>query len=68
MKKICARFLRGVLVLLSLLPLKFHYFLADIFAWMIKKMLKYRTDVIYVNLARSFPQLKYHGVFCTNFR
>ena len=39
MKKFCVGFVRGGLVLLSKLPLKIHYFMADIFAWFIKKFM-----------------------------
>ena len=60
MKKFCVGFVRGGLVLLSKLPLKIHYFMADIFAWFIKKIMKYRSGVIHTNLARSFPHLKYN--------
>ena len=59
MKKLYVGFVRGGLVLLSKLPLKFHYFMADIFTWFIKKIMKYRTDVVWTNVARSFPDLKY---------
>lgn len=48
--------------MLSKLPLKFHYFLADIFAWFIKKIMKYRSGVIWTNVARSFPHLKYNAL------
>ena len=59
MKKLYIGFVRGFLVLLSKLPLKFHYFLADIFAWFIKKIMKYRAGVIWTNVSRAFPHLKY---------
>lgn len=62
MKKFYVGFVRGSLVLLSKLPLKFHYFMADIFTWFIKKIMKYRMEVIWVNVARSFPHLKYGEV------
>ena len=41
------------------LPLKFHYFWGDVFAWACRHLAHYREDVVTVNLARSFPQLKY---------
>ena len=47
------------MVVFSKLPLKVHYFLADVFTWFIKRIMKYRADVILVNLAKSFPDLKY---------
>jgi KDO2-lipid IV(A) lauroyltransferase len=36
--------------------------LADIFAWFIKKIMKYRSGVIWTNVARSFPHLKYKAL------
>ncbi len=45
--------------LFSLLPRQFFYFLSDICAFLLMKVFKYRTSVVYVNLARSFPDLKY---------
>lgn len=59
MNEFYVKIVRGILVLLSKLPLKFHYFMADIFTWFIKKIMKYRMDVIWVNVARSFPDKKY---------
>ena len=41
------------------LPLKFHYFWGDVFAWTCRRLLHYREDVVTVNLARSFPERKY---------
>lgn len=52
-------FLRGAMVLLAKLPLKFHYFMADIFTWFIKKIMRYRMEVICTNVARAFPDRKY---------
>lgn len=59
MKRLTVKFVRGVLVLYSKLPLKFHYFMADVLAWFVKNVMRYRADVIYTNLARSFPDMKY---------
>lgn len=41
------------------LPLKVHYFFADFVAWMAGNVLRYRSDVVMINLARSFPEKKY---------
>ncbi|MCQ2136831.1 MAG: hypothetical protein MJY67_07955, partial [Bacteroidales bacterium] len=41
------------------LPLRWHYMWADVIAWFMKKVLHYRQDVIYTNLARSFPWKPY---------
>lgn len=59
MKKILADIIRGIIVLASKLPLKFHYFMGDILAWFIKNVLHYRSEVVWINIARSFPDKKY---------
>lgn len=41
------------------LPLKFHYFMGDILSWIAEKLLRYRTDVVWINISRSFPEMKY---------
>ena len=46
-------------MLLSKLPLKFHYCVGDFFAWLAGKCLHYRSDVVWVNISRSFPDKKY---------
>ena len=53
---------RGVLVTFSKLPLKFHYFMGDIFAWMAKKVFRYRYSVVLQNVSRSFPDKGYYGL------
>lgn len=45
--------------LLALLPLKFHYFFGRCVAWIVAVPLRYRKDVVMINLARSFPDKKY---------
>ena len=47
------------MVLLSKLPLKFHYFMGDVVAWLAKNVLRYRSDVVWINISRSFPDMKY---------
>lgn len=59
MKKIAVNITRGALVAMSKLPLKFHYFMGGIFAWLARSVFRYRYDVVMVNLSRSFPDLKY---------
>lgn len=59
MNKASVYIVRGVFRALSVLPLKFHYFMGDVFAWLARVVLKYRTDVVWVNIARSFPDRKY---------
>ena len=50
---------RGAIVLLSKLPLKFHYFMGDFLAWLAKTVFSYRTGVVWMNISRSFPDMKY---------
>ena len=45
--------------LLSLLPLRVHYLFSSIVSWFLRSVIGYRKDVIYINLARSFPKYKY---------
>ena len=59
MKKFAVNITRGMLVALSKLPLKFHYFMGDILAWMVRCVFRYRYDVVITNLSRSFPEKKY---------
>ena len=47
------------MICLGKLPLKFHYFMGDILSWIAEKLLRYRTDVVWVNISRSFPEMKY---------
>ena len=51
--------LKGIMSLFALLPLKVHYWNAKGFAWFIGSVVRYRRDDVMVNLARSFPELKY---------
>lgn len=45
--------------LLSLLPLKVLYLFSDGMAFLLRKVFHYRSSVVYSNIARSFPDLKY---------
>lgn len=45
--------------LLQILPLRVHYVLGDFVAWLAEKVFHYRVHDVTVNLARSFPELKY---------
>lgn len=47
------------LYLVSLIPLKILYLVSDFLAFVLEKIAGYRSYVIYINLARSFPDLKY---------
>ena len=59
MKNLGVNIVRFFLVGLSKLPLKFHYFMGDIFAWLARVVIRYRYDVVMINLSRSFPDKKY---------
>ena len=59
MNKILADIVRGLMVALSKLPLRFHYFMGDVVAWLAKNVLRYRSDVVWINISRSFPDMKY---------
>lgn len=58
MKDLCVRIFRGIIVILSALPLRFHYLMGDVLSWMARNILHYRTAVVLVNLSRSFPEKK----------
>ena len=47
------------MICLGKFPLKFHYFMGDILSWIAEKLLRYRTDVVWINISRSFPEMKY---------
>lgn len=59
MKGLLVNMVRGLLVMMSWLPLKFHYFMGDILSWILKNIMHYRRDTVMVNLARSFPDKNY---------
>ena len=59
MKKVPVNIVRGLLRTLSLFPLRFHYFMGDVLEWLAKNALKYRSDVVWINISRSFPDKKY---------
>lgn len=59
MSELFAKIIRGCMICLGKLPLKFHYFMGDILSWIAEKLLRYRTDVVWVNISRSFPEMKY---------
>ena len=62
MNKFYIWFVRAALVTMSKLPLRFHYLMSDLIAWNLRKVFGYRMDVIFTNIARSFPHLKYGEV------
>ena len=58
-KTLWVNIVRGLLVTLSQLPLGFHYFMEDVLSWLARNILRYRSDVVWINIARSFPDRKY---------
>jgi KDO2-lipid IV(A) lauroyltransferase len=62
MNKLLVNIVRGLMVVLSKLPLRFHYFMADILAWLLRKVLRYRYSTVMINLSRSFPNKKYKEI------
>lgn len=62
MKKLAADIVRGCIVIVSKLPLKVHYFMGDFIAWLLKNVIRYRTGLVWMNLSRSFPHLKYRDL------
>ena len=52
-------FMEGWLRLHGRLPLPCHHAMARVIAWLLRDVLRYRTGVVMVNLARSFPQKSY---------
>ena len=56
MKDLKVKIVRGILVLLSKFPLKFHYFMGDIFSWLAMNVIRYRYDVVVTNVSRAFPE------------
>ena len=62
MNKLLVNIVRGLMIALSKLPLQFHYFMADILAWLLRKVLRYRYSTVMINLSRSFPNKKYKEI------
>ncbi len=53
------RLMTGFLHLVGRLPLKYHRSWAGFLSWFMRCVLHYRTDVVMVNLSRSFPGKQY---------
>lgn len=62
MKKPIYWLLFAVTFLISLLPLKLLYCVSDLISFVFMRVFSYRKSVIYTNLARSFPELKYDEI------
>lgn len=59
MSKILYSILWGLIYTASFMPLKFLYFISDMTAFVLNHFVRYRRTTIDINLARSFPELKY---------
>ena len=62
MAKFLAEIRYILLYLVSLLPLRVHYFCSDIASFVLEHIVRYRFNTITVNIARSFPELKYKEI------
>jgi len=62
MSKIIFLLLAGPFYLISLLPLRIHYFISDSLLFIIGRVFGYRQSVVTVNISRSFPGFKYDMV------
>ena len=47
---------------LSWLPLKVHYAFSGFIAWVLHKVLHYRTSTVLTNISRSFPEMTYEEI------
>ena len=65
MKDLCVRLIRGIIVLLSKLPLKFHYFMGDILSWIAKNVIQYRSNVVLINIVQEVEQER--NSYCDEF-
>lgn len=57
-----ARLVGSFLRLNGRLPLSYHRFQARILAWILDHVIRYRRDVIMINLSRSFPDKSYEEI------
>ncbi|MBQ3660159.1 MAG: lysophospholipid acyltransferase family protein [Bacteroidales bacterium] len=56
MYRVLAWIIAAPLYLLSLLPLRVHYFFSDIIRFLLQRVLKYRRKVIDINLKAALPE------------
>jgi len=48
--------------LISMLPLRFHYFMSGVIVFFLNRVLGYRRSVIIMNFSRAFPHLRYDKI------
>lgn len=54
-----AKIYRSIISVFGKLPLSFLYKVGDFASWIMKDVISYRKEIIYVNLSRAFPQKNY---------
>ena len=54
-----AEIIKTALRLIALQPLKMHYFWGKCISWIVRVLMRYRRDVVMINVSRSFPEKKY---------
>ena len=59
MRKFGVKIVRGLVKVFGKLPLRVHYWFAGFLTWIMRDLMRYRYDVVMINLARSFPEKKY---------
>ncbi len=52
----------GLMRLAGAMPLRVHHALARPIAWLVGSVLRYRKDVVLINLSRSFPEKSYEEI------
>lgn len=62
MRKLAYYLIIGALSIVSILPLKVHYFFSDITAFILHRIVRYRYSTIITNISRSFPELRYGDI------
>ena len=59
MKNTLAKIIRGLMYAFAQFPLGFHYFWGDVVSWVLRCVVRYRTEMVWMNISRSFPEKKY---------
>lgn len=58
MNRFSVNIIRGLILLLSKLPLSWLYGMGSVFSWLACNLLQYRKTIVLTNIARSFPEKK----------
>ena len=62
MRKVLFLLAATPIYLISMLPLRFHYFMSGLTGFFLNRVLGYRRSVITVNISRAFPHLRYDKI------